>query len=420
MPGAVLRFEQHLILFYFYTVTFNDMWAFSAQGWIANVKRTFLALVVFCAVLAPLIHLVRQQVPIYEARSLISFALGREYVYVPEPSLSDIKAPNAGDFQGFVNAEILLLDNPRLIESAVDKVGFERTYPDLPFTDAGRRAATVALDAATKVELITGSYVVKIAVRHTDPEIAAELANALTDSFLEQRRSMYLGREVETVTERLESTRLEADRIDARLAQLLGGSDPVVIEERLKSATREQAQLTEALRDARLDLLSLRQQRSALQDRLVSDAEWRQADLAVSEAEARVAFFKQEKTTVEAAIGEMSTIMPRVRLLKASQDAQTERLAELELRLRDTKAVSSFDNVRVIETGVPPLRPVSMPPKTQFAIAGAVAGLAAFAAVIIATLLAPKQPEPRPRRMRSDPGLMVLRNTRRANERAGA
>ena len=153
MPGAVLRFEQHLILFYFYTVTFNDMWAFSAQGWIANVKRTFLALVVFCAVLAPLIHVVRQQVPIYEARSLISFALGREYVYVPEPSLSDIKAPNAGDFQGFVNAEILLLDNPRLIESAVDKVGFERTYPDLPFTDAGRRAATVALDAATKVEL---------------------------------------------------------------------------------------------------------------------------------------------------------------------------------------------------------------------------------------------------------------------------
>lgn len=388
-------------------------------GLVTIVKRSILAVIVFFAVLAPLVFVIRQQVPIYEARSLISFALGREYVYVPEPSLSDIKAPNAGDFQGFVNAEMLLLDNPKLIEAAIEKVGFTRTYPDLPFTEAGRRAAVLALDTATKVELITGSYVVKIAVRHTDPMIAAELANALTDGFLEQRRSMYLGRELATVTERLENARREADQIDARLTQLLGGPDPNVVEEQLKNATTDHAKLTADLRDAQLALISFQQQHAALQDRLVSETERRQAELAVNDAQARVDFLSQEKASLETEIEDISEIMPRVRILRARQEAQAERLAELELRLRDSKAVSNFDNVRVIESGVPPLRPASMPRNTKLAVAVVVAALAAFAAVVISMLLAPKKVEPRPQRVPNDPGVMVIRNARRATNRSG-
>lgn len=352
------------------------------------MKRLSLAIVVFFAVLIPLVSYSFRQEKVYEARSLILFALGWEFVYVPEASQAAAKAPNPGDFSGFVNAEMLLLDNPRLIRQAIEKVSLERVYPDLPNNEEGIRTAVLQMDAATSVELITGSFVVKVAVRHTDPQIAADMTNALTESFLELRRGLYADREVQSVTTRLNAARGEAAKIDAQIAEIVGVPDIGPFEALLTNATSEQARLEAELRDLMIDLVGLRQRNEALGRSLGREADRREVEVLISETEARAEFVREERDANSELVNKYSAIMPELRLLDQSQDRQEDRVAELELRLRDAQATatSGFDNVRVIEPGVPPLRSVSLSLKAQLAIAIAVALLAAAAAYAIAVL----------------------------------
>ncbi|WP_353471264.1 hypothetical protein PVT71_07980 [Salipiger sp. H15] len=382
------------------------------------MKRIILAIVVFGAVLTPMLFAIKQSHPVYEARSLVSFALGREYVYVPDPSLTDIRAPNAGDFQGFVNAEMLLLDNPKLVRRAIEKVGLGRVYPDMPDTEDGLIGATIRLDENTMVELITGSYVVKISVFHTNPVIAAELVNALVEAFLDNRRVMYTEREITTITARLDKAQQEAEEIDASLTQLLGGPDATGLQIEYENAVRDEVALAAELREARLNLISLQQRKVSFESRLGFETEAQATGADIEEAQSRIGYLEEEQSATHAHISDLSEVMPRARLLQARQQAQTERIAELDLRLRDARAVevSGFDNVRVIEEGTPPIDPVSMSRRTQFAIAIIVAAIAAFAAFMIAVLLGS-----RPRRARDEdllaPGVTVMKQTPRGDDR---
>ena len=353
------------------------------------MKLISLVTVVFCTVLASLVFLALRQDKIYEARTLILFALGWEYVYVPEPNQVGVKAPNPGDLQGFVNAEMLLLDNPRLIRRVIENVGLERIYPELPNTEEGVVAATVKLDNATRVELITGSYVVKVAVRHTDPVIAADVTNALTDEFLELRRTLYADREVTAVSKRLENAEKEADKIDSDITEIVGLPDITLIEKQLETAATDQAGLATELRDASLDLVGLREREAALENVLGMDLQRQETRVSIKELEARIGYLEDESASNADVIEEISAIMPRLRQLQESQVRQASRVAELELRLRDANAVaaSGFDNVRVIEPGIPPLRSITTPLRTRLAIAVVVAVIAALATLAISMII---------------------------------
>lgn len=353
------------------------------------MKLISLVTVVFCTVLASLVFLALRQDKIYEARTLILFALGWEYVYVPEPNQVGVKAPNAGDLQGFVNAEMLLLDNPRLVRRVIERVGIENIYPDMPNTEEGMVAATVALDNATRVELITGSYVVKVSVRHADPVVAAEMTNALTAEFLDLRRTLYADREVTAVTKRLENAEVESAKIDTEITGIVGLPDITLIEKQLDTAATDQAGLASELRNASLNLVGLKEREQALQNVLGMDLERQETQVAIRELEARIAYMNSEFATNASTIEEISAIMPRLRQLQQSQVRQAERVAELELRLRDANAVAAqgFDNVRVIEPGIPPLRSISMPLRTRLAIAVVVAVVAALATLAISMII---------------------------------
>ena len=227
-------------MIYFYFFFTDAAWC----PWIGlTVKRIILAIVVFGATLTPMLFAIKESTPTFEARSLVSFALGREYVYVPDPSLTDIRAPNAGDFQGFVNAEMLLLDNPKLVRKAIEKVGLNRVYPNMPDTAEGLVEATIWLDESTMIELITGSYVVKVSVFHSNPVIAAELVNALVEAFLDHRRVMYTERELSTITARLDKAQQEAEEIDAALIALLGAPDATGLQIEYENAVRDEVAL---------------------------------------------------------------------------------------------------------------------------------------------------------------------------------
>ncbi|WP_170388216.1 hypothetical protein [Ruegeria atlantica] len=347
------------------------------------------AIVVIC-VFPALAYYVMLKPPVFEARSLILFALGREYIYVPDSVGAGAKAPNPGDFQGVVNAEMLLLDNPELSFAALQAVGVERVYPEFPIEEAAMSQAVLWLQNSTTIELITGSYVVKIAVRHPDPEIAAELTNAISKAFLDRRRELYAAREVTRLETRLAAVMNQAAETNNKIAELLGGLDPQFITYDLDKTSEDQANLERLLRASRTTLAALKVRRDFYSNHLGMEDRLLITETEIQEERARIDYIERSMLENREKVAKLSEIIPILRPLTALQLQQADRIADLQTRLRDSLALSNANiegNVRVIEEAVPPVRSSSPSLKVQLAIAGFASLLAGISIAGISMLL---------------------------------
>lgn len=351
-----------------------------------NSEIAIRAWIVFFCVFVLLSIFVFMQSKMYEARTLIRFSLGREFVYVPETLDAGVRAPNPGTFTDFLNAEILLLDNPELVHRAIRAVGFERAYPTLVDSPDGLLLAALALEAGKSIELITGSFVVKVAVRHPDPVLSAALTNELVNAYFDWRREFYIDYERVALRARLSAAIAEADRITAAIKELLGDSNPLAIETELQSASQSQVHLTTELRDAEASLSALRQRQTEMQDHLGLQSDRMRTTIEAAEIKARMTYLEGAIADNLESIERFSKIVPELRLLQRRQNAQIERIANIQIRLQDSELSEDLrtqENVRVIQAAVPPIRAISMPRRLQLMIAAAVAGLAAAAVAFV-------------------------------------
>ena len=361
-------------------------------------KFVRITLAVAMCVFPVLAFYVLSKAPNYEARSLILFQLGREFIYVPDAEGSGVKAPNPGDFQGVVNAEMLLLDNPELNREALEKVGIQRVFPGLSEDENAIRQAVLWFQAATRVELITGSYVVKVAVRHEDPEIAAELTNTLTNAFLERRRRLHASRESANLRVRLQAATTQEGEITRQLSVLLGGLDPQFVATDLDKTSEDQANLARLLRDSRTKLAALEARRQLYQKRFGTGDQMLETEIEIREELARVDYIERAMVANRSKMEHLSKLMPAMRPLIELRDQQAERIAGLQLRLRDSEALSqgtSEGNVRVIEAAVAPLRSTSAPRRVQLAIVMVVSLLAGLSVAGFNALITHKETTPR-------------------------
>ncbi|CUH42201.1 Capsular polysaccharide biosynthesis protein [Ruegeria atlantica] len=322
------------------------------------------------------------------------FALGQEYIYVPDRVGGE--APNPGDFQGVVNAEMLLLDNPELSLFALETVGVDRVFPGLPLDEDAVNQAVLWVQNSTTVELITGSYVVKIAVQHVDPEIAAELTNAITAAFLERRRALYTTRETSRLQTRLEAAIFQAANTNNEVAELLDGLAPQFITFDLERSSEDLANLEGLLRQSRTTLAALEVRRDLYASRLGMEDRVLLTESEIKEEQARIDYIERSMLENREKVENLSALIPILRPLTALQQQQSEQIADLQMRLRDNLALSGANiegNVRVIERAVPPLRPRSASRKVQLAIVAIVSLLAGISVAGFSTLLSGGKPE---------------------------
>ncbi|WP_152563277.1 hypothetical protein [Ruegeria halocynthiae] len=317
------------------------------------------------------------------------FALGQEYIYVPDTVGGE--APNPGDFQGVVNAEMLLLDNPELSLAALEAVGVDRAFPGLPPDEEALSQAVLWMQESTTVELITGSYVVKIAVQHVDPEIAAELTNSLTAAFLDRRRELYTARETSRLQTRLDAATSQATDTNNQVHELLGGLDPQFITFDLDRSSVDQANLEGLLRQSRTTLAALKVRRDLYAMRLGMEEQVLRTETEIEEEQARIDYIERAMLENQEKVQYLSALIPVLRPLIALQQQQAQQIADLQMRLRDNLALSGANiegNVRVIERAVPPLRSSSASRKVLLALVGVVSILAGIAVAGFSMLLA--------------------------------
>ena len=230
---------------------------------------------------------------VYETRTMLLYKLGREYIYVPEVQELGARAPDPGDLQLAVNAEMQILNGGDLRVEVIDRIGPTVLFPELEGEPDARVLAFGALTESVAVSLITGSYIVQLVVRHGDPDMAALIANELVAVYLDRRRQIFQTDSAATLTAQLELAEREVDTREAELAGLLDGGDILSFETLRDIAVAEQRLLEQQVLEAEAKLAALDDQAELIESELAGlepmVVEARERSLNPVRREARVA-----------------------------------------------------------------------------------------------------------------------------------
>lgn len=207
---------------------------------------------------------------VYEARTLLLFKLGREYIYVPDTEVSGARAPDPGDFQIAVNAEMQILNSRAVKSAVVDRLGLAAIYPGLEEEEMGHEIAIAALSEAMSISLITGSYILRLGIHHEDPDTAALLANEIVAAYMKERQNIFQSEDADYIRAKMQQNRNRIDALELELADLLEGSDLLSFSSRGDTLIGENRTLREDLLEAQVRIAALKDQEALLQSSLNS------------------------------------------------------------------------------------------------------------------------------------------------------
>jgi uncharacterized protein involved in exopolysaccharide biosynthesis len=131
----------------------------------------------------------------YTAEASLLLRLGREYMYTPEVGDAAGRTPLAYDREQTIQSEARILLSRDVLESAVDKVGAATLYPALAHAQGQdlRNQAVLQLEKALDAELLKGTNLMQVQLKHTDPQVAALALSAVIDAYLHKRQSVFSG-----------------------------------------------------------------------------------------------------------------------------------------------------------------------------------------------------------------------------------
>jgi uncharacterized protein involved in exopolysaccharide biosynthesis len=251
-------------------------------------KRKFLVITIFAATVSIAGIYAIQIDPIYTASSQILVKLGREHFFVPTSTDETFRPTISFSSLEQMNSEIELIKSRPLIERVVDAIGPAVIYKDL--TDKspgiyerfrlhltqffkqilnrdkldtqasidGKPLALSKIDRAVlgvqkglAVQAVRNSRVIEINFKHKDPQIAANVIEALVSAYLEIRSHVYKNPESYSFFQG-QSNLLKAriDRLEETLKTFKKQHNIISLEEERTLTLRKKADLQSALNES--------------------------------------------------------------------------------------------------------------------------------------------------------------------------
>lgn len=339
--------------------------------------------------------------PIYEARDLLLYQLGRDYVYVPDTVVNGVRAPDPGNLQPFVNAEMQVLDSATVREALLDRLLDAGLYKLTAETD--RAALLQRLDKAVSINLITGSFIIDVRVRDSKPDRGAAIAEALVAAYMDARVNTVGIDTPKFLTANLAAAQASLADLDSQIAALTGFRDLATYDQSLTAATAQKARTAQDLIAVQTDVAGLKAKVAATTDALLAipaaervggkpafdklDGALTAAKVDLATATARAAAIGAEDARQSAYLADQAGKAAELARLRSLRDARTAQMAQLQIRQLDTdltmaRMKAGAGAVRVLEQGVVNPSPIGLPDRVK-QISGVMVGLVAAALAII-------------------------------------
>lgn len=131
----------------------------------------------------------------YTAEASLLLRLGREYMYTPETGDAAGRTPLAYDREQTIQSETRILLSRDVLEAVVGKVGAARLYPGVAkggvAPEVQNNQAMLQLEKALDAELLKGTNLMQVQLKHTDPQVAAAALSAVIDAYLQKRQGVF-------------------------------------------------------------------------------------------------------------------------------------------------------------------------------------------------------------------------------------
>ena len=339
--------------------------------------------------------------PIYEARDLLVYQLGRDFVYVPDTVVNGVRPPDPGNLQPFVNAEMQILDSSGVRESLLDRLLEAGVYK--LSADYDRDALLTRLDKAISISLITGSFIIDVRVRDTKPDRGAAIAQALIAAYMDGRVDMVAIDPPKFLTTHIADAEVRRDDLDGQIEALTGFRDLAAYDQSLTAANAQKARTSQDLIAVRTEVTGLQAKAAAYLEAVMAlpaaervagkptydklDASLTSAKVDLAGATARATAIEAEDARQTAYLADQAGKAAEVARLRGLRDAAQTQLAQLQTRQLDTdltlqRMKAGAGAVRVLEQGVVNNVPIGLPDRVK-QISGIMVGLVAAALAIV-------------------------------------
>lgn len=300
-------------------------------------RRRWVVVAVVSAAIGVALAYNHEATPIYEARARLLI----------EPSFSQVVTfrPVVEEEQGtldYYQTQYEVLRSRTLAGEALQKLAPSMSMQGI--TEAERAARISDFLHALSISPITGSRVVDVKFRSSDPEMAARAANAVAQAYIDSKVEVRLraGREASAwLTDRLAELRKQVDAREGALQQYREEKDAVSLEDRQNIVVQKFAQLTSAATTARTERIAkqtLYEQLRSVQERnapldtfppILSNA-------FIQSLKAELATLQRERAQLSQQLGDLHPDMIKVN----NAIAVAERRLDAELQ----KVVSGIEN----------------------------------------------------------------------------
>ncbi len=198
----------------------GDVWrSHRAQLW----QDRYRVGVVLCGGLLITLVLAMSASKRYTAEASLLLRLGREYMYTPEVGDANGRTPLAYDREQTIQSETRILLSRDVLEAAVARLGAARIYPALAggaeSQDNQSNQAVLLLEKSLDAELLKGTNLMQIQLKHADPQIAASTLSALIEAYLKKRQTVFASADGKLIEEDHKASEARLHAVEAKIAE---------------------------------------------------------------------------------------------------------------------------------------------------------------------------------------------------------
>ncbi|HPE47061.1 MAG TPA: hypothetical protein PLR76_01645 [Hyphomonas sp.] len=387
----------------------------------------------------------------FTARSRLLVSLGDEYVF--RPSVGPESNPVSPDMDALIQSELEMLRSPVVASEALSRFDLDRIFPKLSaechrefaelagteqFEYSCRQLAVQALHqkfgaaAAPEIPVLTTTFA------HEDPDVAAEVLNAIVGAYLNYRSTVFADSNSSGLAQQRDQFEANLKKADDAIRQFLTensignfDSERDTIKQLYQSASTELLSVESQMRQVDGQLKTYQQQIRTIEpeqdmyvddtsaqtladlkiereekltrytedsrvikeiDKRIAEVEsyigsrdkpqgtvrrgpnplYQQVETSIATAEAQAASLRDQQAELKRQISgfearqqRLTDLEPRYQELVRSRDILEQNVRsfaerEIEARARSELVQQSFDNIRVLEPAIPPVKGTSL------------------------------------------------------------
>ncbi len=263
------------------------------------IERAWIGILVALAVFMYAWFDVERQTPMYRSTATL-------IVEAQIPQLADFQQVRFASIRNleYFNTHLKILHSRRMMQRAIEDGNLAQRAGFTPGVESGPRQIEAAL-RFVNINAVERTRMIEIRAQHPDPQIAADLANALANAYIQQELDNRMNaslQSVEWLRTRAEDYRARLEEGFLGLQQYAESTQSVSLETDKETITSKIRSLNSSLMSIQTEMIGLRTKLNVIDKLITEDTGWTEVIVVLEDGDAQRAYreWREQERKLEA------------------------------------------------------------------------------------------------------------------------